>query len=109
MNGDAEHAAAGSPGATIEFLRKQQVRQLGVVVRATRRVIALALEIIEVDLAVAVRQRGHGDYPGCSRLLQGRHEQACQSEMTEVIRAELPLETIDRELARRQRHDAGVV
>ena len=95
--------------ATVELVAEQDVRELALPVGRPLVVGILALEVLEVDLAVLVEPAALGDD---ARLALGLAEVAQQRgrerEVTQMVHPELRLEAVDR-LAPGDRHHAGVV
>ncbi len=107
-DGDRRGAGAGKPA--LQFIGEHQVRQLRLPVGRDPTVRALGLQIVEVDASPDAlpqtadrhdpRTSGGGEHPVA--------QQTGQRKMTEVVGAELELESISRRALRRV-HDPGVV
>src|SRR5437870_5361757 len=85
---------AGGAQAAVKLEHEEQVRQLRLAVGAPTAVVALPLEVVEVDPARAVRAAAHSHHP---RVVSASHrldEQAGEGEVAQVIGAELELEAV---------------
>ena len=98
-----EHALRG--GAPRELAREEDVRELRGAVLAHPEEAALAREIVEVDLAPRVRERGRLDD---ARSLESIEQEVREEEGPEMVDREHRFEALLRELALRE-IDAGVV
>src|SRR5699024_5470136 len=95
--------------ASLEFVGEEQVGELGLAVRADAAVAPAPLQVVEVDVgANPVPDAADGDDPGAWCFEHALEEESGESEMPEVIGAELHLEPVGGELFGRV-HDAGVV
>ena len=93
----------------VKFQRKHQVRQLRLVIRIPRNILLLALQIVERNLPVAMRQGRHRHHPRVTGLQQVRNQQPRQREMPKMIRSKLPLKSVLRKFLGRQRHHSRIV
>src|ERR1700679_2459939 len=109
MHGEAEELAVRQAGAAVERVGEEDVGELVGSVGVPWDVAALALQIVELDLAVAVRERGDGDDARRGGGEQLREEQPGERKVAEVVGAKLALKAVGRELAGGEGHDAGVV
>ena len=109
MREDADHGRAGGAQPAVELEPEDGVGELRALVVAARRVRALGLQIVEVDLARAVLEARDGDDPRrASRSASASSSMPGEREVAEVVGAELQLEAVGG-LAARRHHHAGVV
>jgi hypothetical protein len=101
----AAYVGARLAQAPLELAREQEVGELGLAVGAPRLVAALLpIEVVEPDLAHAVRAGGDHD----DAVADPRQQQVREREVAEVVGADLHLEAVGGARLR-DRHHAGVV
>jgi len=108
MGSQADGRAATARQAALQLVGKEQVGQLALAVGAPTGILLLAVEISKVDRPTSVRHAADGDDAGIWRRQKWLKQQAGQGKVTQVVDAELQLETIDG-LAIRGRHETSVV
>src|SRR5439155_20440096 len=85
VGGEAADRRAGGAQTAVQLEGEEQGRQLRLSVGAPAAVAALALKVVEVDAAHAVKRAAYRDDP---RVLSRRHEgeqRRCQHDVPEVI------------------------
>jgi hypothetical protein len=99
---------AGRVDFALQLQREQKIGKLALPVSHPLAVAVLPLQIVETNLAHAMRAAGDVDHSRAVGGDQSIEQQAGQGEVPEVIGAELHLETVS-SLTIRNRHDPGVV
>src|SRR6185437_10947769 len=99
VGGDAYERDPGGPGPPVKFQREHQVGQLGPGIGGDEPVVALAVEIGEVDPSLARDTAGQGDDPGAGPGQQGGQQPSGEREVPEVVSAEVRLEPVGGEAA----------
>jgi hypothetical protein len=108
MRRDAGQAPALRLAPPIELDCEHEHGELRLRIDREGFVAMAVIEIVEPDLARAVRDAGQLHDAGVRRLQQ-RQQSGGQHEMGQVVRPELHLEAVRRGRALPRRHDAGVV
>jgi len=109
MRRNADQLPARRVAAPLQFQREHQAGELGLPICLPWRVVALALQIAEIDRPGAMRQAADTDDPRRTGQAQQRQQSRRERKMAEMVGAELHLETISRNLPARQGHHAGIV
>src|SRR5262245_62310495 len=94
MGGDGERIDPRALEAALELADEEQVRELALTVRPRGIVGPLGVQIVEVDLPEPVHGGAHADDAGARRSPDARKEQAGESEVVEMIRADMSMETV---------------
>ena len=109
MRGDTGYAPARRFAAPLKLEGEHQAGQLGLTVDRHRLVAMFCLQIVEVDGSVPRSDAGEGDDARAAPLPQQRQKMGGERKMTEIVRAELQLESIAGRPALRRRHHAGII
>ena len=110
MGRQAAQTPALRIAAALQLEGEHQHRQLGLPVACKSLVAVLPVQVVEVNRSPeAVGEAAQVDDPRAPALHQQWQELRRQGEVAQVVRLELQLETIGRDLPRRRCHDAAVV
>ena len=96
------------PAASLRRCRSSANRELRLPVCLPWRVQAGALQIAEIDESGPVRQAAHADNPWCAGLAQQRQQPGREREVAQIVRSELHLKSVDRDLPAGQGHDSRI-
>ncbi len=109
MRCDAVDPPGGRLAAALQFEGEQQAGELGLAVDRHRSVASFGVDVGEINCSVP---RGYAaERHDAARVpaAQQRKKPSRESKMTQMISAELKLESVLRGLSRGRHHDAGIV
>jgi hypothetical protein len=92
---DGDRRAVARLEPAFELIGEEQVGELGLAVGASRSIAGFTLEVIEVDPTHAVGGARHRHDPGPGCRQHEIEQESGQREVTEMVGAELKLETVD--------------